>query len=138
MTVSERLILLLLALPFSTVLAAGVYWVLGVATGYRLAAAALVFIASELILQHLASRIRSRVGPESLVGRQVEALSDFRPDPDGVPAGYVRIDGERWQARIISSKGAELRRGTKLRVERVDGLVLWVTVSDSPGGQDGL
>jgi membrane protein implicated in regulation of membrane protease activity len=127
MTISERAVLLLLALPFSTALAVAVYWLLKAPAGYRLAAALLVFIASELVLHRLASRIRSPVGSDSLPGREVEVLADFEPDERGYHAGHVRLDGVRWRARAAFPEEIVLRKGMRARIVRVDGLTLWVS-----------
>ncbi|OGA37888.1 MAG: hypothetical protein A3G24_04885 [Betaproteobacteria bacterium RIFCSPLOWO2_12_FULL_62_13] len=127
MTLWQRVILLLLALPTSTGLAAGLYWALDLPTQQGLAVAAAVFIACELLLQQLASRIPPIVGVECMPGREVEVISDFESGEQGSYVGHVRIQGERWKARVARSEGVAPRRGTRARVERVDGLTLWVT-----------
>ena len=55
-------------------------------------------------------------GKESMVGATASALDDF----DG--RGWVRAFGEIWQA----DAGQPIRKGAKLKVAGVDGLVLKV------------
>lgn len=138
MKTAERAVLLLLALPFSTLLAVGVYWVLDAPTGYRLAAALLVFVASEFVLHRLASKIRSQVGADSLPGREAEVMTDFEPDDRGFHAGHVRLDGIRWSARIVLAESTALPRGTRVRIVRIEGLTLWVSPLPPPTGKNGL
>lgn len=57
-------------------------------------------------------------GAEELVGSEVEVIEDF--DADG--RGRVRLHGELWGARSAASP----RRGDRVRVDAVDGLVLTV------------
>jgi membrane-bound serine protease (ClpP class) len=56
-------------------------------------------------------------GLEQLVGDQAEALADFEG------SGSVRIYGEQWQA--VST--APVKRGQRVRVDRVEGLTLHVS-----------
>jgi membrane-bound serine protease (ClpP class) len=68
----------------------------------------------------LAMRQRKRrvvTGQESIVGDWAEALDDFSGQ------GRVRIYGESWLA-VASSP---VRKGQRVRVDRVDGLTLHVT-----------
>jgi membrane protein implicated in regulation of membrane protease activity len=62
-------------------------------------------------------RIPLAVGPETMVGRQVEVIAACRPD------GKVRLQSERWKARC--SEGAEI--GDTVTVEAVERLTLIVT-----------
>lgn len=53
-------------------------------------------------------------GRESLIGASAEALEDFQGE------GWVRVQGERWRIRV----NGVVRRGERLRVSSVEGLVL--------------
>ena len=57
-------------------------------------------------------RRRARVGAESLLGAHAEVLED----------GWVRVQGERWQAR----SSEQLRPGETVEVVARDGLLLEV------------
>lgn len=59
---------------------------------------------------------RVRTGAENLVGSVGEVVEPL------MPVGQIRVLGELWQAR----SGAELRRGTLVRVLHVDDLMLEV------------
>lgn len=74
----------------------------------------------------LAARARRRpvvTGVEELVGHEAVAVEDFERQ------GQVRIRGEVWQAE----SNAPVRRGQRLRVHALDGLVL--RVSPKEGGE---
>ena len=68
-------------------------------------------------------RIPLAVGPETMIGRQVEVIASCRPD------GRVRLQTERWKARC--SEGAEM--GDTVVVEAVEQLTLIVS-SPARGG----
>ncbi len=70
----------------------------------------------------VASSRRGRLvlGPQGLVSEQGEALSEVGPD-----GGEVFVHGEYWRARAEGT----IARGTKVRVVRVDGLVLTVVAA---------
>ena len=57
-------------------------------------------------------------GREHLIGAQAEALEDFEGE------GWARVQGETWRVR----SGAKVRRGQRLRVRAIDGLILTVEV----------
>ncbi|HEV2430421.1 MAG TPA: nodulation protein NfeD [Burkholderiales bacterium] len=57
-------------------------------------------------------------GREYLIGAPAEALEDFDAE------GWARVQGETWRVR----SGAPVRRGQRLRVKSIDGLVLTVEV----------
>jgi membrane-bound serine protease (ClpP class) len=59
-------------------------------------------------------------GREHLVGAPAEALDDFEGE------GWARVQGESWRVRAA----APVRRGQRLRVKSIDGLVL--TVEEEP------
>jgi membrane-bound serine protease (ClpP class) len=63
-----------------------------------------------------ARRWRPRVGVETLVGTEAEAITPLDPD------GQVRLNGEIW--RVRSSRNAEI--GARVRVTAIDGLTLEV------------
>ena len=56
-------------------------------------------------------------GPEAIVGQEGVALGGI--DPDGI----VRVNAEEWRA---VAPGARIAKGAKVRVTRLDGLVLTV------------
>lgn len=62
-------------------------------------------------------RIPLAMGPETMVGRQVEVIAPCRPD------GKVRLQSERWKARC--SEGAEI--GDTVLVDAVEHLTLIVS-----------
>ncbi len=66
---------------------------------------------------------------DSLVGQEVVLLADL---PAG-GEGKAELRGVPWSARAAS--GEALRAGQRCRVERVDGLTLWVRAEDSPRQQ---
>jgi membrane-bound serine protease (ClpP class) len=69
----------------------------------------------------VAVRTRTRPvvsGREYLIGAQGEALEDFDAE------GWARVQGETWRVR----SAAPVRRGQRLRVKSMDGLVLTVEV----------
>jgi membrane-bound ClpP family serine protease len=68
------------------------------------------------------TRHRAQVGAETMVGRVVEVAQECRP------VGYVRVQGELWQARC--DDGA--RPGERVRVTGRDGLLLTVSREPAP------
>jgi len=79
-------------------------------------AAAAVDIGESLFWIWLSKRRRASVGTEMLVGKTAEVVRACRP------VGYVRLQGELWQARCEA--GGE--RGDRVRVVAVEGLLLVV------------
>jgi membrane-bound serine protease (ClpP class) len=79
-------------------------------------AAAVVEVAESLFWIWLSKRRRASVGAEALIGRTAEVMRACRP------LGYVRLDGELWQARC--EEGAD--RGQLVSVAALDGLILLV------------
>jgi len=69
------------------------------------------------------SRHSAQVGAETLIGRVVEVAQECRP------TGYVRVQGELWQARC--AEGA--RPGERVQVTGRDGLTLEVA-HEPPAG----
>lgn len=71
---------------------------------------------------YLAKRLAGRpTGPvDSIVGEEAVLLADL---PAG-GEGRAELRGTPWSARAVD--GAALARGQRCRVERVDGLTLWL------------
>lgn len=126
MTLRHRLVLLLLALPFSGALALGTYVLLEISPAADAGIAIAVFVASELVLHRLAALIPPRSGPETLPGREARVITGFRPERGDTLAGYVLVHGERWRARLPASMPAPVV-GQVVKVERVERLTLWVS-----------
>jgi membrane-bound serine protease (ClpP class) len=57
-------------------------------------------------------------GREEMVGAAGEALEDFERE------GWARVHGETWRVRAP----APVRRGERLRVKAMDGLILTVEI----------
>jgi membrane-bound serine protease (ClpP class) len=81
-----------------------------------IAAAAAVEVGESLLWVWYSKRRRVAVGAEALVGRTAQVFRTCRPD------GYVKLDGELWQARCAG--GAD--RGDDVRVTALEGLTLVV------------
>jgi membrane-bound serine protease (ClpP class) len=76
-------------------------------------------VAKALAMRHLPPA----QGPEAVVGREGVVL------PGGLdPEGVVRVTAEEWKAR---SAGDSIAAGSKIRVTRLDGLVLTVEPAES-------
>ena len=80
------------------------------------AAGAAVEVGESLFWIWLSKRKRATVGAEALVGRIAHVVRPCRP------LGYVRLDGELWQARCV--EGAD--RGAEVHVTALEGLTLVV------------
>ena len=87
----------------------------------------LLFTATSLVLlatlrRTLQEKTSARSGPpvDSLVGEEVVLLGEI---PAG-GEGKAELRGVPWRARAVS--GIALRAGQRCRVERIDGLTLWV------------
>jgi membrane protein implicated in regulation of membrane protease activity len=63
---------------------------------------------------------RPRIPVDEIVGQEVILLQDLLPGGEA----KAELRGTNWAAR--SSAGVPLRAGQRCRVERIDGLVLWV------------
>jgi membrane-bound serine protease (ClpP class) len=79
----------------------------------------------------LGMAIRSRQRPvvsgqEQLIGATAEVLQDFETD------GPVRVHSESWSAHSPTP----LRRGDKVRIVKLDGLILWVEKEQSQQTED--
>ena len=91
-----------------------------VAQWFAFTALSLVLFAT--LRRRLQHRIFQRAGPpvDSLVGEEVVLLADL---PAGGEA-KAELRGTPWSAR--AAPGVALQAGQRARVERVDGLVLWI------------
>jgi membrane-bound serine protease (ClpP class) len=88
----------------------------GLIAGVSAASAAFLFFVIGVAVRN---RTRPVVtGREYLMGAPAEALEDFDAE------GWARVQGETWRVR----SGAPVRRGQRLRVKSIDGLVLTVEV----------
>ena len=81
-----------------------------------IAAAAVVDVGESLFWIWLSKRRKATMGVEALLGRVTTVVRPCRP------LGFVRLDGELWQARC--EDGAD--RGDEVRVIGLDGLTLIV------------
>ncbi|HYX65168.1 MAG TPA: nodulation protein NfeD [Burkholderiales bacterium] len=82
--------------------------------GVAAASAAFLFF----VIGMLARSRRAAVvtGREQMIGAEAEALEDFARE------GWARVRGERWKVR----SAGPVRRGERLRVKAIDGLILQV------------
>lgn len=71
--------------------------------------------------------VPSITGPEALVGKRGEAITECRPD------GQVRVRGEIWQAHCRDGVGTR----TEVEVTAVEGLLLHVAPIRSPRSDPG-
>jgi len=95
---------------------------LGLVGGF--AAASAVFL---IFVMGMLARGRRRPvvsGREEMIGARGEVLEDFERE------GWARVHGENWRVRSASA----LRRGDRVRVTAMDGLVLEVVKESDPGG----
>ena len=84
--------------------------------GVAAASAAFVFFVMGMMVRNRRRPVVS--GREYLVGAAGEALEDFEQE------GWARVQGETWRVR----SNAPVRRGDRLQVKAMDGLVLTVEV----------
>jgi len=63
-------------------------------------------------------------GREEMIGALGEALDDFAGE------GWMRVHGETWRARTH----APVRKGQRLRVRAIDGLILDADPESDKGG----
>lgn len=83
--------------------------------GLAVASAGFLLLLFGLLAKSRAAPVVS--GREQMIGAEAEALEDFERE------GWARVHGERWKVRA----GAPVRRGERLRVTAIDGLMLQVT-----------
>ena len=82
--------------------------------GVAAASAAFLFFVVGMAVRNRRRPVVS--GRENMIGASAEALEDFDTE------GWARVHGERWRVRA----GAPVRRGERLRVTDIKGLVLTV------------
>jgi membrane protein implicated in regulation of membrane protease activity len=70
-------------------------------------------------------RRRAAAGAEAMIGALAKVVEDCRP------SGRVSLKGELWEA--VCEQGAD--RGTRVRIEAIDGLTLIVAPLDEAGGK---
>jgi membrane-bound serine protease (ClpP class) len=88
----------------------------GLIAGVAVASAAFLFFVIGMVVRNRRRPVVS--GHEYLIGAAGEALDDFDAE------GWARVQGETWRVR----SGVPVRRGQRLRVKSIDGLVLTVEV----------
>src|SRR5512145_2957391 len=86
----------------------------GLIAGVSVASAAFLFFVVGLAVRNRRRPVVS--GREYLIGAAGEAMDDFEGE------GWARVQGETWRVR----SSAPVRRGQRLRVKAIDGLVLTV------------
>jgi membrane-bound serine protease (ClpP class) len=84
--------------------------------GVTAASAAFLFFVVGMVVRNRKRPVVT--GRESLIGAPAEALEDFSAE------GWARVQGETWRVR----SALPVRRGQRLRVRSIDGLVLTVEV----------
>jgi len=83
--------------------------------------AALSVVLVTVVRRRMRGVLAPKGGPiDTMVGETATLLDDL--SPQGV--GRVELRGSSWQAR--STAGTVLARGARCRVERVEGLTLWI------------
>jgi membrane-bound serine protease (ClpP class) len=88
----------------------------GLIGGVAAASAAFVFLVMGMMVRNRRRPVVS--GREYLIGAAGEAMEDFQSE------GWARVQGETWRVR----SNAPVRRGDRLQVKAIDGLVLTVEV----------
>ncbi len=83
--------------------------------------AALSVVLVTVVRRRMRGALAPKGGPiDTMVGETATLLDDL--PPQGV--GRVELRGSSWQARATA--GTLLARGARCRVERVEGLTLWI------------
>jgi len=93
--------------------------------------AAIAFLSALFILAVVGMAMQARKRPvvsgsEEMVGAEAEVLEDFAQE------GWARIHSENWKVRSV----VPLKRGQKVRVMAINGLVLDVAPGGSATGED--
>ena len=88
----------------------------GLIAGVTAASAAFLFFVVGMAVRNRRRPVVS--GREHLIGASAEALEDFASE------GWARVQGETWRVRAT----VPVRRGQRLRVTSIDGLILTVEV----------
>jgi membrane-bound serine protease (ClpP class) len=91
--------------------------------GVTVASAAFLFFVVGMLVKGRRRPVVS--GREELVGAQGEALEDLQAE------GWARVHGERWRVRCA----VPVRRGERLRITAIHGLVLDAVPESRNGGQ---
>ncbi len=91
-------------------------WVIGIVVG-----ASVLFFGFAMTVAMRARRRVSITGSEGLIGLDGEARSDLSPE------GHAWVKGALWRARALDGP---IAKGTRVRVRRVDGLLLLVRAED--------
>jgi membrane-bound serine protease (ClpP class) len=89
---------------------------IGLIAGVAVASAAFLFLVFGMAVRNRRRPVVS--GREEMVGAAGEALEDFERE------GWARVHGETWRVRAP----APVRRGQRLRVKAMDGLILTVEI----------
>ena len=84
--------------------------------GVAAASAAFLFLVAGVAVRNRRRPVVT--GREHMIGASAEALEDFEQE------GWARVHGESWRVR----SNAPVRRGERLRVKAIDGLILTVEV----------
>jgi len=84
--------------------------------GVAAASAAFLFFVAGVAMRNRRRPVVT--GRENMIGASAEALEDFEQE------GWARVHGESWRVR----SNAPVRRGERLRVKAIDGLILTVEV----------
>ncbi len=84
--------------------------------GVAAASAAFVFLVFGMMVRQRRRPVHT--GREHMIGAPAEALEDFERE------GWARVHGESWRVRAVEP----VRRGERLRVRAIDGLILTVEV----------
>ena len=88
----------------------------GLIGGVAVASAAFLFLVVGMMVRNRRRPVVT--GREQMIGAQGEAMEDFESE------GWARVHGETWRVR----SNAPVRRGDRLRVSGMDGLVLNVEI----------
>ncbi len=91
----------------------------GLIAGVAAASGALLLLMVGMVVRRRRAPVVS--GREHMIGAAGEALEDFTGE------GWARVHGERWRVR----SAAQVRRGQRLRVTAMDGLVLTVAAESN-------
>jgi membrane protein implicated in regulation of membrane protease activity len=114
--------------------------VLGLLTGNPLVALAAAGLLSLVYVLVGRKRIRSRLRRPGILTNTDALLGRIAHVSEAIPferTGRVRLDGEEWRARGDSPATGRLEIGTRVRIQRVDGVTLTVVPAEEPAGQGG-
>lgn len=80
-----------------------------------------VFVGRRQIKSRL-SRRNTPTNTDAILGREAQVVDIITPER----AGRIRIDGEEWRAQAAGGSEGVLEVGRTVRVERIDGVTLYV------------